>query len=408
MSGLPWFLLDVVIGVLVCVLVCLGMAFIFHQQNSKYWYAGWKNVDGKRVNRSTKLEALPKNRRLAQKVADEYEDASKKQRSARHVREVISDLHQSITGEDLPVVSLRSHCQSWLARKKPEVANSSYTAYRAFVDKLLGFFKDRSDLDINLITRNDLTSFRNSLAKHLSAQTVNTRLKALRMLFKDADREGILIDNPAIYVDRVKADEDSVEKRPFTLEEVRKVSAVADTEWKSMIMFGLYTGQRLGDIARLRWSNLNMEAGSLTLKTQKTGHNLRLSLHPSLTKFLKAQAVPKDKNEAIHPESYDRVLRADGKVTTLSNQFIKLLADAGLREKPSHRRQGKGRDAKRTGQRLSFHCLRHTTVTMLHEAGVAQASAQAVVGHDSAHVHKQYTHIGDAAVKDAIDKLPEL
>ena len=28
---------------------------------------------------------------------------------------------------------------------------------------------------------------------------------------------------------------------------------VADPEWQSMILFGLYTGQRLGDVARLTW-----------------------------------------------------------------------------------------------------------------------------------------------------------
>jgi hypothetical protein len=31
----------------------------------------------------------------------------------------------------------------------------------------------------------------------------------------------------------------------------------ANDEWRSMILFGLYTGQRLGDIATLRWNNLD-------------------------------------------------------------------------------------------------------------------------------------------------------
>jgi integrase len=36
--------------------------------------------------------------------------------------------------------------------------------------------------------------------------------------------------------------------RPFTLREIQRVLAVADPEWQSLIKFGLYTGQRLGDL----------------------------------------------------------------------------------------------------------------------------------------------------------------
>jgi integrase len=41
------------------------------------------------------------------------------------------------------------------------------------------------------------------------------------------------------------------ERRPFTIDELRAVLEVADDEWKSLIKFGLYTGQRLADIAAL-------------------------------------------------------------------------------------------------------------------------------------------------------------
>jgi integrase len=38
----------------------------------------------------------------------------------------------------------------------------------------------------------------------------------------------------------------------FTLPELRTVLDLANDEWRSMILFGFYTGQRLGDIATLR------------------------------------------------------------------------------------------------------------------------------------------------------------
>jgi len=43
---------------------------------------------------------------------------------------------------------------------------------------------------------------------------------------------------------------------------------VANDEWRSLILFALYTGQRLGDLARLCWSNLDLVKGEVRLVTQ--------------------------------------------------------------------------------------------------------------------------------------------
>ncbi len=37
-----------------------------------------------------------------------------------------------------------------------------------------------------------------------------------------------------------------------------------DAEWKSLILFGLYTGQRLGDLSRLPWQNVDLEERNST------------------------------------------------------------------------------------------------------------------------------------------------
>ena len=57
---------------------------------------------------------------------------------------------------------------------------------------------------------------------------------------------------------------------------------------------------------------------------------------------------------------------------------------------------------------LSFHSLRHTAVTMLHNAGVPMAVAQALTGHDSEAMHQLYISIGREALVDAATKLPNV
>lgn len=61
-----------------------------------------------------------------------------------------------------------------------------------------------------------------------------------------------------------------------------KFEARADDEWRSLINFGLYTGQRLGNLARLRWSQIDLESDEIRLTTGKTNKRLLLPIAPAL------------------------------------------------------------------------------------------------------------------------------
>ena len=61
-----------------------------------------------------------------------------------------------------------------------------------------------------------------------------------------------------------------------------------------------------------------------------------------------------------------------------------MLAKVGLAEKVSHHKgTEKGRGARRNTSSLSFHCLRHTTTSVLKNKGVSHAIAMELIGHDS-------------------------
>ena len=57
---------------------------------------------------------------------------------------------------------------------------------------------------------------------------------------------------------------------------------------------------------------------------------------------------------------------------------------------------------------LSFHSLRRTATTLLHEAGVPAAVVQSLIGHDSEEVHQLYVAVGKDAMASAAAKLPDL
>jgi integrase len=106
-------------------------------------------------------------------------------------------------------------------------------------------------------------------------------LKVIRMLFKAAQRDELLIQNPAEFVNTLRQRSTS-DKRPFTLAEIQAVLSVADPEWQSLIRFGFYTGQRLGDLAVLRWSNIDLAKDEIRFVTAKTGRRMIIPLSDGL------------------------------------------------------------------------------------------------------------------------------
>jgi integrase len=109
----------------------------------------------------------------------------------------------------------------------------------------------------------------------------------------------------------------------------------------------------------------------------------------------------------VHPKAFDLVDR-QRKTGNLSNQFAGLLAAAGLRQKKNYKSTGKGRGKRRNVEPLSFHSLRRTATTLLHEAGVPSAVAQALIGHDSEAMHELYISVGREALEKATAALPEI
>jgi site-specific recombinase XerD len=57
---------------------------------------------------------------------------------------------------------------------------------------------------------------------------------------------------------------------------------------------------------------------------------------------------------------------------------------------------------------VSFHCLRHTFVSLVKLAGASQAVAKELAGHSNDAVSDLYTHVPVDALTKAIKKLPEV
>ena len=384
------------------------MAFLFKRERSQYWHAGWKDEKGKRINRSTKLPAKANLKREAQKIADQFEDTSRRLRTAMQVRQVITDLHQQITGEEIPSRNVEDYAEMFLATKVGETSEATLKSYKTNLRDFMAWLGERRSEDLNDIRSTDIASYRNSLLVRVSQSTATNKIKSLRAMFTAAKQEGLCLKDPTANLKlKRKSDNDgNIQRRPFTLEELKLIREEATGEWESMILFGLYTGQRLGDLATLRWNHIDLQREELRLQTNKTGRSVTIPLAAPLLNYLVTQAVtPDDPNAFVHPELAEAYAKSS---STASNQFTSLLVQCGLRESASHSSKNKGRNTKREKSTLSFHSLRVTAVTMLHEAGVPAATVEQWVGHDSTEVHQTYIKIGRESLEKASSSLPAI
>lgn len=157
------------------------------------------------------------------------------------------------------------------------------------------------------------------------------------------------------------------------------------------VVLALNTAMRKGEIRNLRWSQVDLFQGVLT--------------------------VGKSKTEA-----------GTGRVIPLNATAVRVLAGWGSRlanRQPGHHaypwcehkqvdpsRPTKGwrtawRNAcKRVGLKVRFHDLRHTAITKLTESQASDQTIMSIAGHVSRQVLEHYSHIRMAAKRTALDSIP--
>ena len=114
----------------------------------------------------------------------------------------------------------------------------------------------------------------------------------LRGAFQDALREQLVSENPARveHVGSIKRKgENGDGRRAFKLIELQSLFRAASGEWRGLILFGLYTGQRLGDIARLLWLNVNLDLAEISFKTSKTDRQQIIPIADTLREYIETE-----------------------------------------------------------------------------------------------------------------------
>lgn len=375
-----------------------------------FWYALFRDATGKLVERSTKTD----NRRRAQELAEEWERLSRPSAGARTVenmRKVVAEMHRRYLKEEAPKMSLEGYRDYWLMSKRAEVSPATMVFYTASLKRFVEFMGPRAQQDLFSVQKTDLVRFRDLRRQTVAGRTVNHELKVLRALFKTAHEDGWIAEKPTDGLKSVREDrQEKSPKRPFTVEELARVLAVASPECKAMIIRGYYTGQRLKDIASMLAEQEDVATGQVTLWTSKNGRRIIVEMAPCYREWAMSQPSHDDPKAPLHPEAWKSLEANQGKTCTISGRFADLLAKAGLRAGKRHRKRegGQGRAGRKVMAELTFHSLRHSLVSHLQDAGVSRSIVQDIVGHESEEINAVYTRLDRTTKQAAMGKLPDI
>ena len=191
---------------------------------------------------------------------------------------------------------------------------------------------------------------------------------------------------------------------------MRALLREASEEWRGIILLGYSAGLRLGDAARLRWSEVELAEPVPVLRfyPQKTSSSgakrrpLEIPILPDLEKYLQQLPVRSRNPEA--PLLPGLARKKVGGRTGLSNTFTRLITAAGINNPVL----SKGKGAKgRAVYRLSFHSLRHTFISTMANVGISKEMRMKLAGHTSS-AHDRYTHLEIQTLRSALKDFPSL
>jgi len=379
---------------------------------SPYWYCAFNTRDGARRFKSTKAT----DKRQARQICDTWAKAAAlgTKLSQDKARQVIAQGVAGIlmaTGQTLPSATIRDWCKRWLETKELEGGQRTRERYETSLNRFIKFLGSKADEDLDTLTVNDVLRFRDFVARRLSPGSTNMDLKILRACIYAAQKQDLVEKNVASKVDTLKQRGENT-RRGFTLSELGKVLTRCDEaggEWRGLVLTGLYTGQRLGDVAGLTWQQVDLAKSRVSFVTNKTGKRLSFFMAKPLAEYFEGMPSSDKPDACVFPKA---AAMAEKHTGTISTKFYdEILAPSGVvktRPKAEAKVGGKGRDAKRQSSELSFHSLRHTFTTWLKSAGASNALAQMIVGHDSEVVSRGYTHLDADDTQAAISKLPDV
>jgi integrase len=213
--------------------------------------------------------------------------------------------------------------------------------------------------------------------KGLTNSTLNRYRTLISSIFSYALKANLVMNNPAARVGRYKENDSRLRwLRPDEEEKLRLEIVEPYREWEFDL--ALYTGLRRGEQWGLRWKDVDLERGNLTVKG-KTGRRHVVANASALAALDKLHAVTGE-TEFVSPDN-------DGKKQRDWRTWFQAACKSARI------------------QNFHWHDLRHTFASRLVMAGVDIRTVQELMGHKSIVMTMRYAHLSSDHRQKAVQKI---
>jgi integrase len=283
-----------------------------------------------------------------------------KSTGARHKPDALKALtrFQALLQERIRSKSFTDFCIDFLDFSDANHARKTTEIYR---HTFLRFSKLVPDLSLDEITPHHIDRYKAQRLKQVRPISVNVELRALRSAFNAANRWKLMRHNPCN--ETTLADVSETPPLFFSVTDFsRLIENIREVWLKEMVIFGVLTGMRRGEIINLRWSNVDL------------------------------------KNRVLHIQGNPTFKTKQGKRRTipLNETAVFLLSSK------------QGNDVRKVGldnDNLRFHSLRHTFASWLVQGGATLYEVQKLLGHSSSRVTEIYSHLQPEHLHNTVNRI---
>lgn len=234
------------------------------------------------------------------------------------------------------------------------------------------------------ITRGEIEKFKASrVSSGLSPKTINNLLSVLHAALASAEEWGYIPSAPRIRWLKVPPRPD----RFLTDDEcVRLVARPAtDEQCRVMVLLGLRTGLRRGELLALKWSSVDLERRVISVQDN----------------FVEGRVLPPKNNRIrqvpMTPDLWYELtaLERRGGIV-FSNRYGNMIDECTASKRL-------GAHCVAQGVRpVGWHMLRHTFASQLVSRGVSIRTVQAFLGHTTVQMTERYAHLAPSSLRDAV------
>jgi len=300
-------------------------------------------------------------------------------------RKILVDLDNGTYQQNKSKITIDKAFKSYmLYHAEIHCKKSTVQGYRSYFEHhLKPFFKSKKLNDIKVP---DINRFvKQKIDEGLSAQTINHLLKLLEAIYNKMINDEIIAKNPVSKVKKLK-----MKRKPLTVLSIKEVNAILEAakdffpDFYPILFTAIFTGMRRGELVALTWDKINWQTRKITIDSNFTkgeltdpktkNSNRRIDMSGKLVEILEEWQTrcPKSDKNLVFPNSLGNYLDADNMV---KRQFNNVLILAGV-------------------NRIRWHDLRHTYVSLLISQNIPIKYIQQQVGHGSIQITMDvYRHI---------------